>query len=544
MKRNQIFTLCYLLLATVAIATHASGPHETTSQEVAWSLHYDPKTLDPVKVDDQASETVRYLTGGVLVRLNRNTMALEPEIAESWTVSQDGKLITIRLRGGVRFSDGSPLTSTDVVSTLKRALSPATAAPVAEEFVDPARVSIEAAGPLTIRIKLPTRIVGAVGFLEEIAIEPAGKITESKVTAGPFTVAEYRRGEYIRLTRNPFYWKHDASGTSLPYVNTIRLDILTNRETEELRFLRGQYALLDTVPPESFGAMSRKVPSAAHDLGPSLNTEQMWFNQAPTSPLPRYEKQWFTDRIFRTAVSESIHRADLARIGYDGHATAANGFISPANRNWYNRSLPPVHEDPRAALDMLVKEGFHKTGNQLFDREGHPVKFSIITNAGNHSRERMAAMIQQDLGVLGMQVNVVTLDFPALIERLMHTSDYEAALLGLSDVQPDPSNMMNVWLSSSPNHQWNPSEKTPATPWEAEIDKQMRLQAESGDPRLRKAAIDRVQEIVADQLPFIFLVYPNTLCAASPQLEGVQFSVLQPDVVSAIETIRFKGTRR
>ena len=435
------------------------------------------------------------------------------------------------------------MTAADVAATFKRVLSPATAAPVADEFGEPSKVSVDAPDALTVRIHLPVRVAGIGAILDEIAIEPANRATNGSVTAGPYVVAEYKHGEYLRLRRNPYFWKHDATGASLPYVSEVRLDFLSNRETEELRFLRGQYAVLDHVPTEGFASLTQRLPGAVHDLGPSLNTEQMWFNQAERAPLPAYEKQWFTDVVFRRAVSEALHRGDMARIAFDGHATAANGFISPANSAWYNKAIPPVNEDPKAALALLASHGFRKQGTQLFDREGHPVKFSLLTNAGNRSRERMAALIQQDLAVLGMQVNVVTLDFPALIERLMHTADYEAALLGLSNVQPDPSSMMNLWLSDSPNHQWNPGEKTPATPWEAEIDKAMRLQAASNDFRTRKAAVDRVQSIVAEQLPFIYLVYPNTLCAVSSQLEGVQLSVLQPDVVSSVETMRWKGDR-
>jgi peptide/nickel transport system substrate-binding protein len=122
----------------------------------------------------------------------------------------------------------------------------------------------------------------------------------------------------------------------------------------------------------------------------------------------------------------------------------------------------------------------------------------------------------------------------------MHTQSYEAALLGLSDVEPDPSSMMNVWLSSSPNHQWNPSEKKPATDWEAEIDRQMQLQASSANDTERKRAVDRVQQIVADQQPFIYLVYPNMLYAVSPALSNVELTVLQPGVVSNIDWIRWK----
>ena len=122
----------------------------------------------------------------------------------------------------------------------------------------------------------------------------------------------------------------------------------------------------------------------------------------------------------------------------------------------------------------------------------------------------MATLIQQDLAALGMQVTVVTLDFPALIERLMHTQDYEACLLGLENVDPDPNAMMNIWLSSSPNHQWNPSEKTPATPWEAEIDRAMNQQASSLKPAdakrqsiacSRSSPISSLSSILSIQMP-------------------------------------------
>jgi peptide/nickel transport system substrate-binding protein len=260
--------------------------------------------------------------------------------------------------------------------------------------------------------------------------------------------------------------------------------------------------------------------------------------------LPEYEKAWFQNQSFRVAVSEAIHRSDLARIAYDGHATPAYSFISIANQLWYNHDLKYPHESTADANRMLAASGFHRSGNQLYDASGHPVKFSILTNSGNPARQKMAAMIQQDLAALGMQVTIVALDFPALIERLLHKQDYEACLLGLSDVEPDPSSEMNIWMSSSPNHQWNPSQKTPATPWEAEIDKEMQIQASSSLQHDRKVAVDRVQQIVADQQPFIYLLYPSALQAISPQLKGVQPAILSPGPFWNIEFIRRQGGAR
>ena len=155
----------------------------------------------------------------------------------------------------------------------------------------------------------------------------------------------------------------------------------------------------------------------------------------------------------------------------------------------------------------------------------------------------MATLIQQDLAALGMQITVVTLDFPALIERLMHTQDYEACLLGIENVDPEPNAMMNIWLSSSPNHQWNPSEKTPATSWEAEIDQLMNRQAASAINAERKKDMDRVQQIVAEQEPFIYLVYPNALVAISSRIEGAQPAVIEPELWWNVEDLRLRGAR-
>ncbi len=539
--RSSIVSAGLLALLTISAPCQAAP---RLPGELAWAIHYDPKTFDPAKVDEQASELVRYLTGGVLLRLNRQTQEPEPQLAESFQVSPQGTSIVFKLRNGLRFSDGSPLTSADVAWSLRRVLAPSTQSIVADEFLAPAEVTVDTPDKLTVRIHLPKRIIGVGKIFDEIAIEPANRPSESRVTSGPFTVADYKRGQYVRLSRNPNYWRRDGAGRQLPYATGVRLDVLNNREQEISLFLRGEYDLIDGLSPDYFGILAQKSSPSVHDLGASLNTEQLWFNQSSSAPLPEYERAWFRNRSFRVAVSVAIHRADLARIAYDGHATPAFGFESPANKIWRNESLKYPHESVADANRMLAASGFHLSGSRLYDSAGRPVKFSILTNSGSTARLKMAAMIQQDLTAIGMQVTVVSLDFPALIERLMHKQDYEACLLGVSNAEPEPSSMMNMWLSSSANHQWNPSQKTPATEWEAEIDRQMQLQASSPSQTVRKQAVDRVQQIVADQQPFIYLVYPNVLQAVSPQLRGVQPAILSPGPAWNIDFIcRQGGTR-
>ncbi|HEY0307090.1 MAG TPA: ABC transporter substrate-binding protein [Acidobacteriaceae bacterium] len=536
----------YLSVAVLIVLTTTVAMGQTVARrpgELVWAIPYDPKTFDPAKVDEAASEQVRYLTGGVLLRVNRQTQRAEPYLAESYTISADGKVVTFKLRNGLRFSDGSALTSVDVAWSLRRVLAPETQAPVAQEFLVPNAVTVATPDRLTVVVRLAKRVVGVDHVFDEIAIEPANRSSTGRVTAGPFVMAEYKRGQYVRLARNPNYWRHDGTGAQLPYASGIRLDIQNNHEQEIALFQRGEYDLIEGLSPEYFNVLAHKTPQSVRDLGASLNTEQLWFNEANAAPLPEFEKAWFQNRGFRVAVSQAIHRMDLVRIAYSGHATPAFTFISPANTVWHNRTLKYPHESVSEARQLLAAAGFHMSGAFLYDSGGHAVKFSIVTNAGNAARARMASLIQQDLSQIGIQVTIVTLDFPALIERLMHKQDYEACLLGLSNVEPDPNAMMNLWLSSSPNHQWNPSEKTPATAWEAEIDKQMTLQATSAVYRVRKQAVDRVQQIVADEQPFIYLVYPNALDAISQRLVGVSPAVLSPGLVWNVDSIRRKAQR-
>ena len=121
--------------------------------------------------------------------------------------------------------------------------------------------------------------------------------------------------------------------------------------------------------------------------------------------------------------------------------------------------------------------------------------------------------------------------------------DYEAILLGLTNVGLDPNEQMNVWLSSSENHQWNPQEKAPETAWEAEIDRLMRAQASATDTKKRKESFDRVQEIAVEQAPFIYLVNRNALSAVGLSVHGASPVILVPQTYWNVEQLSLKDNK-
>jgi peptide/nickel transport system substrate-binding protein len=526
------FVMCWVIVVRAESAGQSGG-------ELHFCLHGEPKTFNPLLVEEDSSETIRYLTGGVLIRLNRQTQALEPGLAVSWKVSQESRRIAFRLRSGLHFSDGTPFTAEDVAYTMKALMDPQLHSPTGDSFRSgEGQVDVQIPSAERVVVTFPAPVAGLERLFDQVAILSVHSPKKEMAVLGPFYVADYNPGSHVLLRRNPNYWKKDKEGKPLPYLDSVRLDIQRNRDIELLRFRRGEIHLINALDAEYFDRLQKETPAVVHDAGPGLDSEFMWFNQVPSASLPEYKKNWFRATEFRKAISMAINRADLCRIVFGGHAHPAFGPVSPANQFWFNSSLLVPEYDSAGALRLLAQAGYRLEGGTLLDSSKNRVEFTVITNAGNKSREQMVTMIQQDLSLIGIKVNLVTLDFPSLIERMTRTYDYEACLLGLVNTDLDPNSQMNVWLSSAENHQWNPKQSKPATSWEAELDRLMRAQSSATTDKRRKSDFDKVQQIVAEQQPFIYLVNKDAMSAVSPAVVGSSPSVLNPHAFWNAELLR------
>ena len=311
------------LLALAALMVPAYGQY---GGELRFCLQGEPKTFNPLLVEDDPSEVVRYLTGGVLIRVNRSTQEVEPELAASWKIDKDGKRITFQVRPGISFSDGTPFTAEDVAATMRMVMDPKLHAPVGDAFRSAgAAVDISVPGPQRITLTFSSTVAGMERLFDQIAIISSKSPRKEAAVLGPFYVADYQPGSEVLLKKNPHYWKRDAQGRALPYLDAIRLSIQQNRTMEMVRFARGELHLINSVAPDNFEKLAVASPSAVADIGPGLESELMWFNQAPRAPLPEFKKAWFRSTAFRRAILEAVHRDDLCRVVYHGHATPAVG---------------------------------------------------------------------------------------------------------------------------------------------------------------------------------------------------------------------------
>jgi peptide/nickel transport system substrate-binding protein len=285
----------FVLFATLLTALPMAFAQGGT---VRFCLRSEPKTFNPLQVEDDASATIRYLTGGVLIRLNRQTQTLEPELAESWKVSKDGKQITFKLRTGLLFSDGTPFSVEDVAHTMQLLMDPALHSPTGDEFRSGTGSPVtKIVSPNQVSITFPAPVAGLDRLFDQVSIISAHSPKKEMAVLGPFMVADYKAGSTVLLQRNPHYWKTDAQGRRLPYLDAIELDIQANRDVEMLRFKRGEVDLINALDSEYFDKLGSSSPQLVHDAGTGLDSEQVWFNEVAKAPIPAYRRS--TARIWR-----------------------------------------------------------------------------------------------------------------------------------------------------------------------------------------------------------------------------------------------------
>src|SRR5437867_2234769 len=189
----MIRRVVYLLLSVVRLLSTAFA-----QSELRFCLRNEPKTFNPLLVEDDASETVRYLTGGVLIRANRQTQQLEPELAVSWKLSKDGRQITFQLRKGVSFSDGTAFSAADVAYTVQQMMDPVLHSPTGDAFRSGAGVvAAKVLSADRVAVTFPAPVAGLAQLFDQVAILSAHSPNKEKAVLGPFMVADYKPGAML-----------------------------------------------------------------------------------------------------------------------------------------------------------------------------------------------------------------------------------------------------------------------------------------------------------------------------------------------------------
>ena len=528
------------------------------------SLRSEPATFNRLapNAGQAAVDLVTRLTHATLVRLNRATNQAEPWLAEKWSVSPDGRVITLTLRDGVTFSDGVPLTSADVVFTFKALYDPKVGSVLKTGvLVNDQNLVVTAPDPRTVVVTMAAAFAPGIALLDNVPIYPQhllqaaldagtfasawGATTAPSAMAGlgPFVLAEYKPSERMTFARNPHYWRKDASGTALPYLDGLVVEFIKNQDAEMLRLQAGSIDAMTQadVRPEDVASLRRLRDAGSIQLaepGVSIDAVLLWFNLTPQAMARAQKTKPYLGRTeFRQALSSAVDRDAIANTLYLGAAVPVYGPVTPGNPTWFSDAAPKYPYDPARAHALLAGIGLTDRDGDgvLDDAAGRPVRFSILTQGG-HIRGRTAAVVQAQLKKLGILVDVVELDPPSIFARF-GKGDYESICFGLQQSALDPAMNLDFWLSSGSNHVWDRAQKSPATTWEREVDTLMQRMALPGPLPERQRTFADVQRLFGENVPAIYFVAPKVTVAMSRRVGGAEPVVLGPHVLWSPDTL-------
>ncbi|MDR7452827.1 MAG: ABC transporter substrate-binding protein [Armatimonadota bacterium] len=417
------YVLLYLLFALLlAGAGPAVGQSPQFGGELRLARDADSATMDPIATTQNLDLWVFINIYDTLVRQGDDARSIVPGLAERWTVSPDGKVYTFYLRPNLKFSDGTPVRASDVVFAIERAR---TAKEAAWAWTLSSVAKVEAPTPATVRITLKQKWAP---FLADIALFDTAVYPESyfkKVGAkglaakplgsGPFYLAEWKRGDYILLKKNPHYW--DAKNVRL---DAVRFLVVPDDNTRILKLLSGEVDAIGFVPFSRINEL-KNHPDVTMILDPSTRTDYLMFN---------HKKKPFQDRRVRQAISYAIDRNEIVRSILFGHGEPASSFLPKGAVAW-DPTLRPYPYDPGTAL-RLMKESSVPNGFAT----------SLLISAGDVTWSQVATFIKEELKAIGITVNIQQIDPTQLIDT-QSKGGYEMTLQYWTNDIIDPDELVS-----------------------------------------------------------------------------------------------------
>jgi peptide/nickel transport system substrate-binding protein len=517
------------------------------------------KSFNPITAGE--TSTSDYTDGIIFEGLGHGdpwTQEVKPWLAESWEHSDDFLVWTFQLRRDVRFNNGMPMTADDVVFSFDIIYDEKITSSSRDLLtVEGRRWQVEKVDDYSVRITLPTQYAifleiatsgGIVPILCKKVCEPpykagtfnsfmgAESTPQEVVGTGPFMLERYIPGQRLTLKRNPHYWVRDAVGNQLPYLDRMLVLWVQTLDAMMLQFQAGEvdgYQVRGIDYP-ILKPMEQQGNFRIYELGPRMGSAFICLNQNPDHHpetgkpyVEPHKRKWFSDTRFRQAIAHCIDREGIIKTVHNGLGLPIYGPMNKGVGYFYNDRVKPYEYNLERARRLLSDMGLQDRNRDglLEDEAGNVVQFTLMTNAGNNLREQTAEILRKDLARLGIKVDLKFIEFNLLISKMDETFDWEALVMGLTG-GTEPHSGSNVWKSSGRLHMWYPRQKTPATPWEARIDKIFAAGIKEMDRAKRKELYDEWQMIVNEQQPFVYTVADMDMYAWRNRFENVYPTVL------------------
>ena len=455
----------------------------------------DPSRLNPLLASDSASGSVNgYLFNG-LVKYDRD-LKLVGDLAESWVVRRKGLEIVFHLRKNVFWHDGMAFTADDVAFTYQRLIDPKVMTPYGSDFalvqsvtaMDPHTVQViykEAFAPAleSWGIGMIPRHVFAKG---DFNTHPANR---APIGTGPYLFKELKTDEKAVLVANPNYFE------GRPNIDRVVVRVIPDGAVQFLE-LRSESIDSMGLTPDQYMAYDSFFQNHKKFRYPSFSYTFLAFN---------LQREMFKDVRVRQALALALDKREIIDGVLLGFGRSATGPFPPSS--WaFDPTVPELPFDPSRAKSLLGEAGWRDTdGDGVLDKGGTPFSFTVITNQGNKMREQTAVILQAHLARIGVKVNVRVLEWSSFIHDFVDKSNFDAIILGWN-LGRDPDQYL-IWHSSQKGEgRYNFVGYTnPAA------DQLWEEGRRTFDPSKRQVLYRQIHRILAQDLPYIFLYYPDAL---------------------------------
>jgi peptide/nickel transport system substrate-binding protein len=502
-----------LLLVALCILS-GCGPDAGSSKRdvLIIALPAEPLRLNPLVVSDLTSFTVSGFVFRGLVKVG-DDLKIAGDLAESWDVSPDGRVITFHLRKGVLWQDGKEFTARDVLFTCRMLTSPEVPSPFSSQFA--LVKGIESPSLHTVRVTYREPFGSAlmswtVGILpehrlsKETAIDP--RFDRAPVGTGPYRLVEWQSSQ--KLVFEAFQQPQE------PRIPTRRLiiRIIPDPATRLMELRKGTIDIAEITTPQLAAVDGNGTLRERFSLfrAPSMRYQFLGFNLLDSR---------FRDRRVRLAIAQAVDRKGIITNILKGYGSHATGPYPPGV--WYaDESVRPPSFDREGALRLLREAGWTRGEDGRLYRGGKPFTLAISTSYESEENLRVAQVIQDNLKGLGIDVKINQYDWQTFRHRVISHHDFEAVLLSRAYLW-DPD-LFDLWHSSKTGEgDWNYlSYRNPA------LDRFLERARRTVNEGERVLIYRRVHRMIAADIPCVFLYSADGLYLANRRVLGIAASPL------------------
>jgi peptide/nickel transport system substrate-binding protein len=505
-----LFVACLISATTTSSAQAADSL--TRGGTLTFGRYADSLFLDPVLNEGNVNIWILSNLYDTLLLPTNDGKGVQPGLAEAWSLSEDGKTVTLALRDGIKFSDGSPITAEDVQWSLKRASNPKNGV---WAFMINALDDVIIENPKTVVLKLketdPAILAALTVFNTSIMpkkafegspgdsdAEKAKSFAEHPIGSGPFVIQSWRRNAEMKLTRNPYYWRKGVDGKPLPYLDGVNFEIIPDDATRILKLRSGELDAAEFIPYARVDEL-KADPSVNMALFPSTQVEYVSLMVRPK--LKDGSDNPLANEKVRQALNYAADKDAIIAIVTHGVGTPMTSFMSAATP-YHTGSTPLYPFDLDKAKRLMKEAGFEKG-----------FKTSMYILAGNEVEIGIATTLQQMWSEIGVTLDIQQVDNATRTAKY-RAGDFNTRLAIWTDDIADPNEIASYFVYSKNIDALHSGWKND------KVDELFEASQKELDPKKRAEDYAEIQDIYNATGPILPLFETPYPVALKPSVKG------------------------